>query len=635
MHQLTETGNFYIGVNYWASHAGTNMWSDWDAACVEKDLAAMRDNGISMLRVFPLWPDFQPLKAHYNNRLSIVEYRLGEEPLSDDEAGRCGISTAAIERFSEFLRLAQKYGMQVIVSLITGWMSGRLFLPPAFEGKNALTDPEVIKWEVRFVKYFVTRFKDNTAICAWDLGNECNCLATGAASKSEAWMWTAAISDAIRVCDSSRPVISGLDFANAEGEWTVFDQAEHTDILTTHPYHIFYTANDPMDSMRPALYPVSNALMMAGLGQKPCMVEEIGTTGYLNCSEQSEARYMNLVLYSMWVRGLDGLFWWCAFDQGRLRHTPYDWNSIGSDYGLFRYDRTVKPVGKKAKVFLDTVAALPFRRLPERIMSAVCIVTGGFGKALPTLANNVTALGVQAGMEIQFAYADAPLPEAQLYLMPCVKKISFRRLRALLERVQNGATLYLSMDGEFVRDFPEITGIHVSSREKDGKTDFVRLDGATLPLRGTYRYNIERIDGTVLAKDEAGRPALVEHTFGKGRVYCLLYPLEHEVAQCLGAFHREDAPDYAAVYRMLMRPFAANLAVCERDAWMGVTEHPFNGRQRLLVAVNYHAEKTGGVLKLAEGWNISHVYRGTLQNGWCETGAADAAIILIEQEAKQ
>lgn len=27
--ELFEQGKFSVGCNYWASHAGTNMWSDW------------------------------------------------------------------------------------------------------------------------------------------------------------------------------------------------------------------------------------------------------------------------------------------------------------------------------------------------------------------------------------------------------------------------------------------------------------------------------------------------------------------------------------------------------------------------------------------------------------------------------
>ena len=30
-------GTFVFGANYWASHAGTRMWSEWDESVVDED----------------------------------------------------------------------------------------------------------------------------------------------------------------------------------------------------------------------------------------------------------------------------------------------------------------------------------------------------------------------------------------------------------------------------------------------------------------------------------------------------------------------------------------------------------------------------------------------------------------------
>ena len=80
------------------------------------------------------------------------------------------------ENFSFLLDTAEKLGLRVIVALLTGWMSGRLFAPAFLLGKNLLTDPEAIVWECGFIKAFVSRFKDRKCITAWEPGNECNCL---------------------------------------------------------------------------------------------------------------------------------------------------------------------------------------------------------------------------------------------------------------------------------------------------------------------------------------------------------------------------------------------------------------------------------------------------------------------------
>jgi len=92
----------------------------------------------------------------------------------------------------------------------------------------------VIQWELRFVREFVSTFKDHPAIIGWDLGNECNCM--GAATREQAYTWTATIANAIRAVDPTRPVVSGLHGLTPTGAWTMQDQGELTDLLTTHPY---------------------------------------------------------------------------------------------------------------------------------------------------------------------------------------------------------------------------------------------------------------------------------------------------------------------------------------------------------------------------------------------------------------
>ena len=47
--------NFLLGCNYWASHAGIYMWRNWNYETVKKDLEFLSENGISTIRVFPLW----------------------------------------------------------------------------------------------------------------------------------------------------------------------------------------------------------------------------------------------------------------------------------------------------------------------------------------------------------------------------------------------------------------------------------------------------------------------------------------------------------------------------------------------------------------------------------------------------
>jgi endo-1,4-beta-mannosidase len=110
---------FFSGCNYWASNAGTFMWRNWSPEAVERDFKQLSAHGVTVLRVFPLWPDFQILNEHSEFAQTFTEFRMGEAPLPDTETGRAAVDPVMLERFHELCRLAEKYDIKLIVGLIT------------------------------------------------------------------------------------------------------------------------------------------------------------------------------------------------------------------------------------------------------------------------------------------------------------------------------------------------------------------------------------------------------------------------------------------------------------------------------------------------------------------------------------
>ena len=45
---LLPSGRLVLGANYWASHAATRMWTEWNEAEVEKDLVALEAAGMKV-----------------------------------------------------------------------------------------------------------------------------------------------------------------------------------------------------------------------------------------------------------------------------------------------------------------------------------------------------------------------------------------------------------------------------------------------------------------------------------------------------------------------------------------------------------------------------------------------------------
>ncbi len=52
--------SFHLGVNYWPRRKAMSWWSDFDPSEVEDEFDLIRDLGLSHVRLFLLWEDFQP-----------------------------------------------------------------------------------------------------------------------------------------------------------------------------------------------------------------------------------------------------------------------------------------------------------------------------------------------------------------------------------------------------------------------------------------------------------------------------------------------------------------------------------------------------------------------------------------------
>ena len=392
-----DKGSFYVGVNYWASNAGIYMWQNWDEEVVRKDMKLLTDCGIKVFRIFPLWSDFQPIKIHYDYGSRIKDIRLGEKPLDDSPEGIAGVDPVMIERFGKLLNIGQEYGVTFVIGLVTGWMSGRLYMPPALEGRKPLTDHLAIKWQLKFVKYMVNKFKNHPSIVAWELGNECNCM-TEVESSEDAYNWVSSITNAIKSCDNTRPVISGMHGLNTSGKWLIKDQGEILDVLTTHPYSVFvpHCDTDFYNEMKTILHSTAETVFYRGVGKKPAFVEEIGGLGTWFASEEVQSDFFRACLWSAYAHGLFSMMWWCGFDQNKIEQTPYDWSGIERYLGMFRADRTPKPVAESIKRFVETIDKVG--NLSDRIVDAVCVIAHS-GDGWQT-AYGTFMLAKKAGIEV-------------------------------------------------------------------------------------------------------------------------------------------------------------------------------------------------------------------------------------------
>lgn len=617
--------DFIVGCNYWASNAGTEMWSQWDETAVCADLDILVEHNIQYLRVFPIWSAFQPVEPIYTVLGRLQEYRLTGERIPENPYY---LDEEMVKRFRLFCDLCQQRGLKVIVGLIAGFMSGKLYIPAALYSRNLYSDPVALYFEQKYIAGLVQNLKDKPCIVGWDLGNECSGLSV-VGDEFMADSWVAMIANAIRANDTTRPVVSGFNTLSVEPtarKWTIQGQAEHCDVLTTHPYAFFdrHTYVDRNASFRTALHGTCECKLYGDIGGKPCLVEEIGTLGPMVASEEQAAALMRVNLLSNWANGSMGVMWWCANEQTNLKTTPYTYQMCEVELGMLDRNRQPKPVLKETKRIAQVLADMPFH-LPDAQTDAVCILTQGqdqWGVAYMTYC-----LSKQAGLNIRFCYSKDPLPEAKLYLMPSVSGYGImpaERYQELKERVAGGASLYISNDDAIFSEFQALSGVHIRDSAQYADRATVAVDEWEIPFTRKVRYEIEPAGATVLATDSLQNPAITRYSYGRGTVCYVNFPLETMLLPQNDAF----SGNHYRVYRKLFRNVVEEHKVYTDNPYVGLTIHPDSQNGYYCVAINYSetAQSPGFVLR--NGAEIAQVYYGNIS----EIPAFEAVIFRIKTQ---
>ena len=623
---------FMTGCNYWASHAGMYMWRRWDAKVVEKDVEELAKHGVNVMRVFPLWPDFQPICRLLGGHMTDKGVSQDDRPLANE----AGVDEEMMRRFRFLCDVSERNGVRLVVGLITGWMSGRMFVPPALESKNPIADAEAIKWEVRFVRHFVREMKDHPAIAGWDLGNECNVMAgnpgcnekVGVADRDQAWVWMNSIVSAIRAEDPVRPVVSGMHggYNRTDQRFNLYDQGELLDELSTHPYPLFTPQCDldPFNGIRSETHPTAESLFYWGLSGKHCFVEEVGDLGRGTCSPERSAANARCGMVTAWANGLGAYVWWCAFDQDQLGFPPYSWNAVERELGLFARDYEAKPVLREICAFRRFLSSLPAdvaRLAPRRIDATVLL--SDREKAWPS-AFGAYLLSRQAGFDVRFASAERfPLPETPIYILPSgagcepweYDPYSQQAWNAALEKAEAGATVLISKGNDTrYSGLLKATGNQVEYfRRKPREFAFTMKghEGMEIIASDATTTEISSKGSEVIGATADGRAVVTSFGYGKGKVVYCNFPLESDSVSRTDCFDGERPNPRYLVYRALVDIAGLKRRVVKADApGVGLTEHVLPSGATVVVAVNYDNRPVRASVRI-EG-TLGRIFGGTV-----------------------
>jgi hypothetical protein len=339
-----------LGVNYWPQKTAMFMWREFDKAVMDQDVAIISGLGLSFIRIYLLWEDFQPTPKT--------------------------VPAIMLDRLVELLETADEKNIKVVVTLFAGHICGLNWLPPwmllasadrnqsqVFSlGKvrfnrirNPYAEPDIMESQIYFLGELANAVSGHPALFSWDLGNEPSRWSFSA-DNFAVEIWLQAMTETLKKKDDRVLLTLNLhvsDLGRSKG-LTPSLAAKYLDYLSIsgHPQGVPW-AEDPFS---PAL-PCFLGSVAGWLGKVPVMIQEFGLAtksilpgprdsdqgnkgDQLLVSEEDAAMYAEDVILHLRRLHLMGAFW---KSYGDYHPSIWEWPPLNNHTterfsGLVRYD---------------------------------------------------------------------------------------------------------------------------------------------------------------------------------------------------------------------------------------------------------------------------------------------------------
>ncbi|QHC24225.1 glycoside hydrolase 5 family protein [Streptomyces sp. GS7] len=332
--QDTDTARrLRFGVNYTPTQGWFHHWLDFDLDAVRADLDSIAGLGLDHIRVFPLWPVFQP------NRTLI-------RPRAVDQLVR--LTDAAAER-----------GLDVGVDGLQGHLSSFDFLPAwtrTWHRRNIFTDPGVLAGQEEYLRTLAAALADRPNFLGMTLGNEINQFSDGphpdpdriTAGQAAAWL-----ERMLAACERGAPGRPHLHAAY-DATWyrdghpfTPAHAARLGAMTAVHSWVFNGTAQrhgpDGTATEQHAAYLIELSKAWALDPHRPVWLQEVGAPAP-HIPRDHAVRFTEATVHnSLDCTGLWGITWWCSHDVSR---SLADFPELEYGLGLLGNDRSAKPVGR-------------------------------------------------------------------------------------------------------------------------------------------------------------------------------------------------------------------------------------------------------------------------------------------------
>jgi hypothetical protein len=615
---VTLAGNYFsvdgqrfvpVGAHWVPAKAALQWPYQWDEGDIEADFAKMRDLGFNTVRFDLFWAWFEPRPGDYN--------------------------PVAFQQLDFIIRLAHQYEIYLHPTLFIGGEVGEAFWDvPWRHGRHPHADPDMLRLQTDHAAEFARRYRGEAAILAWDLTDEPPFWIVGAqTTDAMAINWTRLVAGALRRYDPEHLLCVGTSMEDlSHGPFRPDNLADEVDFFSAHPYSI-YTLDrfpDPMLSERGTYCGAFQTALSTGAG-RPVMIHELGASS-AQYSPERIAHFDRVTIYSSLAAGANGFLLWCYTDAApeTFKRVPYRRAPHETQFGLTTWDRNDRPAGGELRAFSRVLAQMDIDGVEPALGEAAIIVPDEwakphgdfrrFGLSGPSLVPYVSVQDGWAGDEANLwltgsllaafilarrAGLKADLPREYsdwqmhpLLLLPSPLTGTERNLvhvhtpfwDTVRDYVRSGGTVYASLCADAaIPDMSDLFGATLADHMpvEEVTLTVVAPFGDLVP-GAAFRYRVDSsnprhwpatldlVGGQIIATDQAGRPALIANTVGRGKTLLSAYPLESYLAVSPSAFEGDGiGQDTYHIYRALrlwaglMPRFATDQPSVEVSALVG------------------------------------------------------------------
>lgn len=513
---------FPVGVSLYPLDNETQSPDDWYQRDLAEDFDHLAQTRLALVRLFVSWRVIEPQVGQY--------------------------SEEALNRLAGLLESARTRKIQVIVCFFADDRHSELTDVSWGKRRDARTDNYLIQREVALVQKVVDRLKADTAVFAWQLGNEA--FLSGFESAGELDEWVTTLREAIREVDPKRPIGLGADGetlfrATGVDARAALDMCEFGVSHATAAYRA-YAAEGPVTD-GPSTYLDAFLLRSAHRG-RPVLLDDVGMMA-LDYSAAEEAAHVRTVLWSGLINRAGGAMIRRLRDMETERREPYFLDPFETLIGITDAEGLPKPAFADLYKFVRTVARIDLKThslIAER--TAVVVPEERF-EPLPSLAGlydpraclQSFVMAKRAHLPVSVIHEGDDFGENLVLIVPSAFELADETWDRLASFVQSGGTLLMSYGGGdahpalrdlFGIEFLGDGGPRSKMSCRVAQADILGgIEGFDVPFDLPNHALLSGGTATIVATDAKGSPLFTVNQVGQGRaVYCAV-PIERAIAQ--------------------------------------------------------------------------------------------------------